>query len=73
MQVKFSFEELQEEKLAPLPKVRQLVLMDVPSSRDYTTLIDGLLWSCHPLTISVGAYGAPNRKFIKVLKFDNIF
>ncbi|KAL6144508.1 hypothetical protein ACLB2K_055200 [Fragaria x ananassa] len=67
--VEFSFEELQELKLPPVARVRELVLRVVPSLRDYTAFVDDILWSCRPLTISVQlqAYDSPNRKFIKFL------
>lgn len=71
MWVSFSLEELREEKLLPLPQVQALCLEDIPVFTpvlDYTNLIDGLLWSFHPITLSVQVVPghSPNNKLIKV-------
>nr|XP_011463715.1 PREDICTED: probable serine/threonine-protein kinase samkB [Fragaria vesca subsp. vesca] len=50
--VEISSAELQKQTIIPPPpEVMELVLEHSPWSLDYGALIDGLLWSCHPIMI----------------------
>ncbi|KAM5553346.1 putative F-box/LRR-repeat protein [Rosa sericea] len=72
--VAFSLEELRGDFL-PLPEVQHLCLEDIPmlsnrpAALDYTNLIDGLLWSFHPVTLSVHVIlgNSPNNNLIKFI------
>nr|POE85920.1 putative fbd-associated f-box protein [Quercus suber] len=57
--------DLNEESIPPRPNIKHLMLSNVPILEDYTALIDGLLWSCHPKILS--AHSNPESKFIKPL------
>ena len=67
--------ELKDESIPPPLKLKQLevhTFYRVPSL-DYTSLIDGLLWSSYPDTISIcseiesiHSYQQPHEEFVKV-------
>uniref|UniRef100_A0A7N2LP20 F-box/LRR-repeat protein 15/At3g58940/PEG3-like LRR domain-containing protein n=1 Tax=Quercus lobata TaxID=97700 RepID=A0A7N2LP20_QUELO len=52
------------EELVPI--VKHFVLDDVPTMQDYTAVLDGLLWSCHPKVLQTYS-NIENNEFIKFL------
>ena len=60
MQNNFTSEEL-------VPIVKHFELDDVPTMQDYTAVLDGLLWSCHPKVLQIYS-NIENNEFIKVSK-----
>lgn len=68
MKVCFDFEELRQLTIPPLIKIDHLKVTSLgrKASVDYATFIDGLLWSCHPMTISVPPGSSFLNNFIKV-------
>ena len=60
MQNNFTSEEL-------VPIVKHFELDDVPTMQDYTAVLDGLLWSCHPKVLQTYS-NIENNEFIKVSK-----
>uniref|UniRef100_A0A2N9IJ03 F-box domain-containing protein n=1 Tax=Fagus sylvatica TaxID=28930 RepID=A0A2N9IJ03_FAGSY len=50
--ISFTSEELSKDQLPPLSSLENLVLERVPPMQDYTALVDGLLWICHPKLLS---------------------
>ncbi|KAL4625894.1 hypothetical protein ACB092_05G058200 [Castanea dentata] len=52
------------EELVPI--VKHFVLHNVPTMQDYTAVLDGLLWSCHPKVLWTYS-NAENNEFIKFL------
>ena len=60
MQNYFTSEEL-------VPIVKHFVLDNVPTMKDNTAILDGLLWSCHPKVLLTYSNSKDNE-FIKVSK-----
>lgn len=71
MKVTFNLEELRGMSFPP-PYEMELLKLDVRNPAlliDYTTLIDGLLWSCRPKILSVPIGLESQDKCIKVYIF----
>lgn len=67
-QLSFDPEELTEAVIPPVVKVDRLELnsFKISDPLDCATLLDGLLWSCHPNTISICADDEFGNNCIKV-------
>lgn len=69
LMVKFKHEELRDAYISSIsPRINVLNLdIDTEVTRNYRHLIDGLLWSCHPETLSVQSGNQRiKKKFVKV-------
>ncbi|PON75649.1 F-box domain containing protein [Trema orientale] len=68
-EVSFDLEELGELAIPPVIEVENLKLTYnvMRESIDFASLIDGLLWSCHPKTIYITSDSTFRRKCMKVL------
>lgn len=60
MQNYFTSEEL-------VPIVKHFVLDNVPTMKDNTAILDGLLWSCHPKVLLIRA-DSESKEFVNVSK-----
>ncbi|GMY12392.1 F-box/LRR-repeat protein At3g26922-like [Fagus crenata] len=50
--ISFTSEELSKDQLPPLSSLENLVIEMLPTMQDYTAILDGLLWICHPTLLS---------------------
>ena len=68
MQVSFDSEDLSEVTIPPLVEVEhlELVASGINGPLDSEALIDGLLWSCHPMTITVRSINEFEKECIEV-------
>ncbi|XP_050289927.1 F-box/LRR-repeat protein At3g26922-like [Quercus robur] len=67
LQISFSPEELSKDlPIPPIATVEHLELGNVPIMQDYTALLDGLLWSCHPKVLLIRA-DSESKEFVNFL------
>ena len=67
-QISFTPEELRKDlPIPPIATVEHLELGNVPLMQDYTALLDGLLWSCHPKVLLIRA-DSESEEFVNVSK-----
>ncbi|KAL0010760.1 hypothetical protein SO802_005868 [Lithocarpus litseifolius] len=65
--ISFTPEELSKDlPIPPIATVEHLELGNVPIMQDYTALLDGLLWSCHPKVLLIRA-DSESKEFINFL------
>ncbi|XP_009796616.1 uncharacterized protein [Nicotiana sylvestris] len=66
--ITFIAEELNGTSSCPLSVVKHLKIQQVMQSLNFETLLDSLLWTCHPETLSVDRTWEHNEEFIQFLR-----
>ncbi|XP_059302527.1 putative F-box/LRR-repeat protein At5g02930 [Lycium ferocissimum] len=64
----FVVEELNATSSCPLSVVKRLKILKVVRSLNFETLLDGLLWTCHPETLAVDRIWEDDEVFVQFLK-----
>ena len=58
--------KLRDESIPPPTRLKQLEMQNEEPSPDYTALVDGLLWSSYPETVSILSNHQREKEFAKV-------